>query len=218
MNSRTLTLSEDVTAVARNAFAKELEKAGFVVVAGDPALTNSDYVLSGAVKDFRLDVGPRDDISISVMTKLAEKSTGSVVWSDTVSEKRDDYIGIWGETKSHISKYISSVLSKVARTTIAGMEDKISAPTSATGETPAAEKSPAGGAAQGTGKLTVATDPTRAEIYIEDVYYGLTPLTVDMKPGVYGVTARKKGFIDARKKVSVREGQTTELDMTLGKE
>ncbi len=206
MNSRDLTLSSDVAGVARNAFAREFEKAGFLVVSGDAALTNSDFVFYGTVKDFRLDVGPRDDVSITIAARMAEKNTGNVVWSDTVSEKRDDYIGIWGETKSHISRYISNALAKVARSSIAGIVEKLSAPAAA----PAAE--------QKTGKLTVATDPDRAEVYIEDVYYGLTPLTVDLKPGVYGVTARKKGFAESRKKVSVREGETTELMMTLGKE
>ncbi len=218
MNGPNLTLSEDVTTVVRAAFVKELDNAGFVVVAGDPALTNSDYLLDGVVKDFRLDIGPRDDISISVMTKLIEKNTGSVVWSDTVSEKRNDYIGMWGETKSHISRYISNALSKVARETVAGIEEKISAPSSAPGEPAPPENTPAGTAPQATGRLTIATDPTRAEIYMGDVYYGLTPVTIDMSPGVYEVTARKKGFREARQKVSVREGQTTELDMTLGNE
>lgn len=218
MNRSTLTLSEDVTDVARAAFAKELENAGFVVVAGDPALTNSDYLLTGVVKDFRLDIGPRDDISISVMTKLTEKNTGAVVWSDTVSEKRNDYIGMWGETKAHISRYISDALSKVARGSIAGMEEKISAPSSAPGEPAPPQNAPSGTAPQATGKLTVTTDPTRSEVYMGDVYYGLAPVTIDMPPGVYEVTARKKGFREARQKVSVREGQTTELDMTLGKE
>jgi len=206
MNSRELTLSSDVTAVAREAFIREFEKAGFLVVSGDPALTNSDFELYGTVKDFRLDVGPRDDIAIAIAAKFTEKSNGNVVWSDTVSEKREDYVGIWGETKSHLSKYISNALAKAARTAVAGVEEKLSA------------AQPAPPAAQKTGKLSIVTDPDRAEIYIDDVYYGLTPLSMDLKPGIYEVTAKKKGLVDAKQKVSVREAETTELSMTLGKQ
>ncbi len=209
MNGSTLTLNERAANVMMKALVKELKNAGFIVVSGDPAFMSSDYVLTGVLKELRFDIGPRDDLSISLFTVLTEKSTGRPIWTNTVTVKKNDYIGIWGETKGHISRYLSAALAEVARGTVEGMEEKIAARASAA-QPPAAVH-------EASGKLSVTTDPVKAEVYVGDVYYGLSPIVLDLKPGVYAVTTKKDGFKDASRKVSVRDGQTTELDLKLAK-
>jgi len=68
------------------------------------------------------------------------------------------------------------------------------------------------------GRLTVSTAPQRSKMYIDGVYYGLTPLSVDLAPGVYEVTLKQKGFRPVTEKVSIRQDGTTELEAELEKE
>jgi len=66
-----------------------------------------------------------------------------------------------------------------------------------------------------TGLLLVNTSPPRAKVYLDGVYYGLSPLRVEMEPGVHAVAAKLKGYKTVTEKVSVRKGDTTELELNL---
>jgi len=63
--------------------------------------------------------------------------------------------------------------------------------------------------------MDIKSAPTRAKVYIEGVYYGLTPLALKMAPGIYELEIRQKGYRDGAEKISVREGETTEVEMEL---
>ncbi|MGC2165955.1 MAG: PEGA domain-containing protein [Gallionella sp.] len=67
----------------------------------------------------------------------------------------------------------------------------------------------------GAGTLQVSTSPPRAGIYISDVYFGLTPLRLEMSPGVYPVAIKLDGYRTVSEKVSVRKGDNTEMELTL---
>jgi len=56
------------------------------------------------------------------------------------------------------------------------------------------------------------------KVYIGDIYFGLSPLSVDIESGVYDVTIRLEGFKEKKEKVSIRKGQKTELEMNMEKE
>lgn len=65
------------------------------------------------------------------------------------------------------------------------------------------------------GLLLVNTIPPRAKVYLDGVYYGMSPLRVEMEPGVYAVGVKLKGYKTATEKVSVRKGNNTELELSL---
>ncbi|PIU17493.1 MAG: hypothetical protein COT19_00545, partial [Gallionellales bacterium CG08_land_8_20_14_0_20_59_87] len=67
------------------------------------------------------------------------------------------------------------------------------------------------------GTLVLNSTPARAKVYVEDVYYGLTPLRIDLPPGIYPVRLELEGYKSVAEKVSVRSEDHTELEMKLRK-
>lgn len=59
--------------------------------------------------------------------------------------------------------------------------------------------------------------PARTKVYIDQVYYGLSPLKVELPPGIVQVRLVLDGFRPVTEKVSVRKGDTTELEVSLEK-
>jgi len=50
------------------------------------------------------------------------------------------------------------------------------------------------------------------------VYYGLSPVKIDIPPGIYEVRVRFQGYKDEKEKVAIRAGYTTELEVVFSKE
>lgn len=65
------------------------------------------------------------------------------------------------------------------------------------------------------GLLLVNTNPARAKVYVDGVYFGLSPLRVEVDPGVHAVSVKLEGYKMATEKVSVRRGDNTEMDLVL---
>lgn len=63
--------------------------------------------------------------------------------------------------------------------------------------------------------LIVGTVPGRAKVYLNNVYQGVTPLKVEMEPGVHAVSIKLEGYRMVAEKVTVRSGEHTEMDLTL---
>lgn len=210
LNGNRLILSEEPSVLVTNAFEKELALSGFTVKS-EADRKEADYILKGEIKDFRLDIGPRDKIKIEIASRLYSKKADKPVWEGTVSEKDDRFAGVMGNTRKSISDYISFTLQKVARKTVQEAGSKLS-------EEKAVSSPLEQGIPQGSGRLVITTDPPRAKIYINGVYYGVTPFTLDIEPGIYDVDIKQQGFKDGKEKVAVRLGRTTELELTLEKE
>ena len=66
-----------------------------------------------------------------------------------------------------------------------------------------------------TGLLLVNTSPPRALVYLNGVYYGLSPLRVEIEPGVHALEVKLKGYQAVTEKVSVRKGDKTEMELNL---
>jgi hypothetical protein len=67
----------------------------------------------------------------------------------------------------------------------------------------------------GYGYLSVITMPTRVKVYSDGIYYGLTPLKVMIPVGVMRFEFRFDGHATATEKISIRAGETTELELQL---
>jgi len=70
-------------------------------------------------------------------------------------------------------------------------------------------------ASETAGLLLVNTNPSRARVYLDDVYYGLSPLRLEMEPGIHAISVKQSGYKMVTEKVSVRRGDNTELELTL---
>lgn len=66
-----------------------------------------------------------------------------------------------------------------------------------------------------TGLLLVNTNPSRAKVYADGVYMGISPLRVEMEPGIHAISVKLEGYRMATEKVSVRRGDNTEMELTL---
>lgn len=65
------------------------------------------------------------------------------------------------------------------------------------------------------GLLLVNTNPQRAKVYLDGVYYGMSPLRLEMEPGVHAIGVKLEGYKMVTEKVSVRKGDNTELELNL---
>jgi len=65
------------------------------------------------------------------------------------------------------------------------------------------------------GLLLVNTNPQRAKVYLDGVYYGLSPLRLEMEPGVHAISVKLEGYKMITEKVSVRKGDNTEMELNL---
>lgn len=214
MSGAKLTLGQDVKDIVETAFVEELRAAGYNVKTAPGE--GEDFVVTGEVKDFRLDIEGRDKVSIILAAKVVEKETGRALWDGTVTEAEERYAGVMGNSSASINKYLSHTLSKAVRKVVSESSEKIANTRAA--YAPALQEEKEKKIAEGSGRLVVQTDPPRSKVYINDVYYGLTPLSLDIEPGVYELSVRQKGFKEEKEKVSVRAGQFTELEVRLDRE
>lgn len=66
-----------------------------------------------------------------------------------------------------------------------------------------------------TGLLQVNTNPQRAKVYLDGVYYGMSPLRMEMEPGVHAISVKLEGYKMVTEKISVRRGDNTEIELNL---
>jgi hypothetical protein len=65
------------------------------------------------------------------------------------------------------------------------------------------------------GLFMINTKPARAKVYLDGVYYGLSPLRLEMEPGVHALSVKMEGYKTVDEKVSVRKGDSTEMDLIM---
>lgn len=224
MRGNELVVDRDVTSIVEEAFSVELAEAGYTVAA---ERAGADVVVAGVVRSFEVNIEERDEISLDIAADFTDPS-GRVVWSGGETYRHDRYAGVLGNSRGSIEKYINASLTTAVGTIIGEATPVVSAGISGAGGPPAvaAPSSPAAVSGQaapsipeGKGRLDIDTGPVRAKVYLDGVYYGLTPVTLDIEPGVYGLTLKHDdGQVGLSEKVSVREGQTTEMEADLGEE
>jgi len=61
------------------------------------------------------------------------------------------------------------------------------------------------------GILVVESDPSNAEVYLNNRFVGYTPKKLILKPGIYRVKVTKTGYQPVEKDVEVFAGQTTKV-------
>jgi hypothetical protein len=233
-------LDKDVATLVTDAMSKRLAGAGYQVV-GDGAM----FELGGTIKELTYNVKAQDEISISVESTLKDAATGKVLWAGIVEEKNKHFPGVTGGSMGDVVEDLNKELGIVTRKTsdaisavlmaqhpelfkilpgtkvIPGVT-VLNAPGAASAVAPAMPASavPATSAPAATpakGILVIGTVPPQAKVYIDEVYYGMSPLHLDMEPGIHTVAIELDGYRKVKQKVSVRQGDTTDLELKLKK-
>jgi len=198
---------------------------------------SADFVVSGQVRELRLDIGARDELTILLEARLTDTSR-KVVWSGAEEKKADRYAGVSGNTRSSILRFLDKGLSELSATTVAEisavLQESMPGAFSRQGKVPTSLSSTTGAvhpnkaipvdgeagdssAVPNLGRLAIRTVPSRTRVVVDDIYQGLAPLDLNMAPGVHQVVIRGEGFRSSSEKVSVRKGETTEYEVTLEK-
>lgn len=245
MHGTGLFLHRDAAAVMGGAVKNQLVADGFRLAARPEDA--HDFQVSGTIKAFALNVAGRDELNLAVETTLRDGKSGQVLWSGLVTEKSDRYAGVTGNSRETLTEYLDAGLAELAAKTSASIRDALakSYPQTVTvsrspgasslpgvtslqeavdreapggGARTIGENAPAGiAASSGTGRFMVSTVPSRAKVYIGDVYYGMSPLKLDLEPGVHLFRFKLDGYKVVTEKVSIRRGETTELEVKLVK-
>ena len=214
---------------------KRLDEDGMHVLSrADKASAN--FQLSGSVKELSINVKERDSVNIAVESTLTDLPSGKVIWSGVVVEKADRFAGVSGNSKKDIADYLrkelgiamgktsESILSvlmstqpdlfnlKVGEKPVQGVT-VLSNP--AVGAASSVVSAPSHELVPSSGILVVSSMPSHAKVYVDGVYFGLTPLRAELDAGVLEVSVKLDDYQLASEKVSVRKGDTTELEIKL---
>lgn len=238
-----LVMDRDIAGIATAAVKERFDAEGFPVLEGDDA-NKALFEVSGVIRELVLNVKARDEINIAIETTLKDAASGKVVWSGLVTEKNDRFAGVSGNNKQDLDDYLNDGLRVVSGKTveaisasltvarpelfgltpgtkaIKGVDVHVAPPVAPAVTMPAVPVAPAvsagaPSAAAATGYLSVKTTPSRAKVYLDGVYFGLSPLRSEIEAGVHEVAVQMKGYATATEKVSVRRGDNTELELSL---
>jgi len=229
MSGKGIMLDSEVAAVVGASMKKRLSDDGLQFVEADQA----QFQLSGVVKALSVDIKERDYLSIAIESTLTETATGRVIWSGVVAEKKDRYAGVTGNSKGDVAAFLKAGLATVSHKTsesilsvlmatrpelfgVAGVA-KAAPGVTVYADTPLPVVSPAAIAkpVAANGMLALTSVPDSVKVYVDDVYYGLTPLEAEMPAGIYQVRFELDGYAKSSEKVSVRRGDRTELKVEL---
>lgn len=215
IDSTEIILDREPAEIVTDAFKEQLKLAGFNVKVADNGASapDADILMEGSLKAFKLDIGPKDDIEIEMETRLTDLKNKNILWSGKVQEKNSRFAGTMGNTKDTVSRYIASSLAKVVKETLTETAPAIEKIKPHSVE-PVKEEMILGS----DGRLTLTTIPPQSQVFIDDVYYGLSPITIDIAPGVYTVSFKLTGFKNSAQKIAVRKGRITEFSAILEKE
>ncbi len=210
-----LEISDPPEEVVGRAFIEELKNSGYKVLNAEER-SAADFIAKGEVRGLRLDIGSRDEIDVRVYIGITEAETGRVIWEGVAAEKNSRFAGVMGNTKDSISAYAAESIGKAIKRALDEAFALIEN-TQAAYAVSAEKKSEPVAPRQGTGRLVVAAQPN-AKVYVNGVYFGMTPFKTDMDPGVYELNVKQRGFKETKERVSVRLGELTEIEVTLDKE
>jgi hypothetical protein len=155
----------------------------------------------------------KDDVMAYLNRELKIASTKTVeAISSSLMASRPDLFNLTPGTKPipGVTVYVAPSLPKAAP---AALAQSYGVPPSS--DVPASTYRPH--ASETSGLLLVNTNPSRARVYLDGVYYGMSPLRLEMEPGIHAISVKLAGYNMVTEKVSIRRGDNTELELNLEK-
>ena len=212
IESSKLRLLGSVRDVITDAIKKELTSSGFKVV--EVTGKEATYLLEGEVVNFSLDIKERDVVDIKILASLKDRATGKVLWSGESVVGGSRFVGVSGNTRTTIREYLSASLDKAITKIINDLASEMFWPLERVYKKESTNKAQG----LGLGKLQVNSVPSGGKLYVNDIYYGTTPMTLELSPDIYKVEVKLNNHEEEIEKVSVRRAETTELLVELRKE
>lgn len=239
LSGKELRLDHDVSDVVTLAIQNQFRAAGFEVTDVE-ASQSATFEVSGSIKNLVLNSKDRDDANIVIETSVKEIASGKVIWSASVAEKSDRFAGVSGNTRADLVGYLNHELRVVSGKTVEAVNKLLMASYPALFNLAPGTQTIAGVTVHSvaiiapaaptlvaappvavvteqaaTGALSITSKPARAKVYLDEVYFGLTPLRVELDAGVHKVEVKLDDHKGTSEKVSVRKGETTELELNL---
>ena len=156
----------------------------------------------------------KDDVMAYLNKELRIASTKTVeAISASLMASRPDLFNLTPGTKPipGVTVYVAPSLPKAAAVQAAPVIQNYGVPT--TGDVAASTYRPH--ASESSGLLLVNTNPSRAKVYLDGVYYGMSPLRLEIEPGIHAISVKLAGYNMVTEKVSVRRGDNTEIELNL---
>ena len=224
-----LLLDQDIADLVTSTIKTRFEAEGYQLLeAGD--VRTAMFEVSGKISELNLNVKYRDEINIAIETTVKDLRNGALIWSGMVTEKHDRFAGVSGNNKDDVVAYLNKELSvsidkSVAAVSAAlmaaypdlfnltpGMQviPGVSVYAVPTVVEPVPEQQPTK-----VGLLVVNTTPSRAKVYVDGVYFGLSPLRAEMEAGIHTIEVKLSDYRTVKEKVSVRKGDNTEMELRL---
>jgi hypothetical protein len=189
------------------------------------------------VKELSIDVKDRDFVNIAIESTLTEVTSGRVIWSGLVVERAERYAGTSGNGKKDVADFLRWKLGVVSTKTTESILSVLMATRpemfnmtvgikpvqgvtifSNLAVSAASSVAPVSTQAEPDvtkGTLSITSIPSRAKVHVEGVYFGLTPLRAEFAVGVYEVSINLEGYKTSAEKVSIRKGDSTEMEIKL---
>ncbi|MDO8413422.1 MAG: PEGA domain-containing protein [Gallionellaceae bacterium] len=242
LRGKDIILDQDAATIVNNAMKQRMAETGFRMKDEPDSIVL--FELSGVIKELTYNVMARDVIAINIETTLTELGSGKVLWSGIVAEKNERFAGVAGNNKEDIAKKLREELDIVTAKTSDAISASLMvshphlfnltpgikpipgvtvlvAPVAASAPV-ATEPIPAEPVSANlprtsasSGLLLINTTPARAKIYLDNVYYGLSPLRLEMEAGIHALSVKLDGYKMTTEQVSVRKGDSTEMEVTL---
>jgi hypothetical protein len=153
----------------------------------------------------------KDDVVSYLNKELRIASTKTVeAISSSLMASRPDLFNLTPGTKpiAGVTVFVAPQLPKTVAPVL--MQNSVAQPVS---EAPVSGYRPH--ASETAGLLLVNTTPSRARVYLDGVYYGMSPLRLEMEPGIHAISVKLAGYNMVTEKVSVRRGDNTEIELNL---
>ena len=234
LTGKQIVLDQEAVTLVGEVMRKQMGDAGLQMLGAEAK--NAQFQLTGSIKTLSVEIRERDYLHIVIESTLTEVASGQVIWSGVVAEKQERYAGSSGNTKGDVAHFLRNGLRVVADKTgesllsvlmstspeLFGLNAAVKPVSGVTvnavaAPAPSVPSPVAVSNAGAQGALLLSSVPSRAKVYVDDVYYGMTPLRLDLAPGIYPVRMELEGYRSIAEKVSVRSEDHTELEMKLRK-
>ncbi len=213
-----LILSENPAVAVHEAMIAGFTRGGFTV-AESSGKKKIEYELKTELQKFHLEIASKDRINITLYMEFKRVGSNVNICSGIVDISESRYAGVSGDSRRSIKKYISASLEKVIKKALTRTElalrDRESGQSSYGNKSFAIETRADNHQKISRGVLSITTEPERAKIYLNGIYYGLSPQRLYLKPGIYRLKITRESFLEFNHKVAVDSERETEIEEVL---
>jgi len=182
--------------------------------AGNYALKLLKETYNDKTQNIKIKAGERESVYVNLEK---EETTGSIFISTNPSGA---YINFNGGFKGNSPKTIENIEAGYYTLKISkeGYKDQIKSVEIEVGKQTSQHITLVQEEAK-TGSVSVSTNPSSSYIYLDGIYQGFSPMTIeDLEPGYYSIKLKKSGYHDKTQSIGIEAGEKENLYTSLEKE